>query len=333
MPESMTPELYRYNFSAMNPLSALLASQPLILLDGALATELERRGADLRDPLWSAKILLEQPELIQQVHLDYFRAGADCAITASYQASVPGFTRRGLSGAEALVLIGKSVALARAARDQYWDETASRGTRPRLFIAGSVGPYGATLHDGSEYRGDYPLSEEELIAFHRPRLAALVAAGADLMACETIPSLHEARALVRLLVEFPDAAAWVSFSARDGLHTSHGEPLRACAEFLDACPQVAAVGINCTPPKFIPSLINAVREGTRKPILVYPNSGELWDAASQRWYGETACDDFAEQARDWYAAGARLIGGCCRTTPEHIRGLREVVTLSETKGL
>jgi len=307
----------------MNPIAAILQAQPVVILDGALATELERRGADLRDALWSAKILLEAPELIRAVHEDYFRAGADCAITASYQATVAGFAGRGLSEADALGLIQRSVQLAVEARDTFWADTAQRVGRPRPFVAASVGPYGAFLADGSEYRGDYGLSEDALIEFHRPRMAALVAAGADMLACETIPCLLEARALVRLLAEFPRVSAWVSFSARDGAHICQGERLTDCVAFLDDQPQVAAVGVNCTAPTFIPALIRAARGATSKPILVYPNSGEIYDATTYSWHGETSCAAFGEQSQHWYAAGARVIGGCCRTTPAHIRALAD----------
>jgi homocysteine S-methyltransferase len=307
----------------MNPIAAILQTHPIVILDGALATELERRGADLRDSLWSAKILFEVPALIRAVHLDYFLAGADCAITASYQATVDGFAGRGLSEAEALGLIQRSVQLAVEARDAFWANSAQRVGRPRPFVAASVGPYGAFLADGSEYRGDYGLSEEALIAFHRPRMAALVAAGADMIACETIPCLIEARALVRLLAEFSGVRAWMSFSARDEDRICHGERLADCVALLDDSRQVAAIGVNCSAPAFITGLIRAARSATSKPILVYPNSGEIYDAATYSWHGETSCDAFGEQARQWYAAGARIIGGCCRTTPAHIRALAD----------
>jgi homocysteine S-methyltransferase len=307
----------------MNPIAAILQTHRIVILDGALATELERRSADLRDSLWSAKILLEAPELICAVHMDYFLAGADCAISASYQATVGGFAGRGLSEAEALGLIQRSVQLAVEARDAFWANSAHRVGRPRPFVAASVGPYGAFLADGSEYRGDYGLSEAALIDFHRPRLAALVAAGADMIACETIPCLIEARALVRLLAEFPGVSAWMSFSAQDEERICHGERLADCAAFLDAYPQVAAIGVNCTAPAFITGLIRAAHRATSKPILVYPNSGEIYDAATYSWHGETSRDAFGEQARQWYAAGARIIGGCCRTTPAHIRALAD----------
>ncbi len=293
-----------------------------------MATELERRGADLNDSLWSAKILRDAPEMIRDVHLDYFRAGADIAITASYQAAIEGFTRRGQSRATAIELIQKSVHLAQKARTLYLAETPPNteyAIRNPPLIAASIGPYGASLADGSEYRGDYNLTEDELIQFHRPRMAALIAAEPDLLACETLPCLIEARALIQLLARFPNTYAWFTFTARDASHTSHGEPLAECAAFLDPFEQVAAIGINCSAPKYIPNLIREIRSATSKPIIVYPNSGETYDSATKTWLGETDCDAFGEQAREWYAAGARIIGGCCRTTPEHIKAIRREV--------
>jgi homocysteine S-methyltransferase len=303
----------------MNPIASILERYDVLVIDGALATELERRGCDLNDKLWSAKILLEQPDIIKQVHRDYFEAGADCAITASYQATIAGFAKRGLTEREAIALIKKSVELAREARDEYWADGANRLRRPRPLVAASVGPYGAFLADGSEYRGNYGLSQQELMDFHRPRMKALIEAGADLLACETIPCVIEAQALARLLREFPDTCAWITFTARDEKHISEGQLFSDCIRQLQDHPQIAATGINCTSPAYIPALIRAAREATEKPIVVYPNSGETYDAATNNWNGLPALYSFGEQAREWYAAGARLIGGCCRTTPEDIQ--------------
>lgn len=306
----------------MNPIDTFLTKQRLAIVDGAMATELEVRGCDLNDALWSAKVLLEQPELIRAVHLDYFNNGADIAITASYQATVEGFAKRGLSREESLKLIKKSVQLAKEARDEFWSKEENRKNRIRPLVAGSVGPYGAFLADGSEYRGDYKLTEDELIAFHRPRVEALIASGADLLACETIPCGIEARALVRLLAEFPDTLAWFTFTAQDDRHISNGENIADIAAFLDDQPQAAALGINCTSPLHIKGLIREIKKNTQKPIIVYPNSGEVYDASTNTWHGETSCDSFGRQSKDWYEAGARLIGGCCRTTPGHIREIK-----------
>ena len=306
----------------MNPIETILQKHPIAILDGALATELERRGCDLNDALWSAKVLLEQPELIRQVHLDYFKAGADFAITASYQATVEGFAKRGLNKEQALELMQKSVRIAQSARDEFWSNENNRANRARPLIAASVGPYGAFLADGSEYRGDYQLSEAQLIEFHRPRVEALIASGADLLACETIPCLIEARALIKLLGEFPNTFAWFCFSAKDDRHICSGENISDCAAWLDAFPQAAAIGINCTSPLYIPSLIREIKTNTNKPIVVYPNSGETYDAPTNTWQGETSCDAFGLQSKVWFENGAVLIGGCCRTTPDHIREIK-----------
>jgi len=304
---------------ANSPVSSILDRYPALVIDGALATELERRGCDLNDDLWSARILLGQPEAIRQVHLDYFKAGADCAITASYQATLEGFRKRGLNEREAIALMQKSVQLAIEVRDEFWADPANRAGRAKPFVAASVGPYGAFLADGSEYRGGYGLSEKELMDFHRPRLRALIEAGADMLACETIPSLIEAQAIANALKEFPNTTAWLSFSAGDNKHISEGQPFVDCVAQLTDRPQVAAIGINCTSPKYIPSLIREAKRVTEKPILVYPNSGETYNAARNDWKGDPVVDSFGEQAKEWYDAGARLIGGCCRTTPEDIR--------------
>jgi homocysteine S-methyltransferase len=284
----------------------------ILILDGGLATHLEALGADLRDELWSAKILVEDPDLIRQVHRDYFAAGADVATTASYQASLTGFAKRGIPRDEAARLIRLSVRLATQARDE-----AGGG-----LVAASVGPYGAYLADGSEYTGAYDVEEEALLGWHRPRWEILAGAGADLLACETIPSYAEARALARLLAETPDVRAWISFTGRDERHISDGTPIADCAALFAGNPQVVAVGVNCTAPHFVPGLIGQIAS---LPAVVYPNSGEIWDAANRRWLGLADPVEFATAAKTWQAAGASIIGGCCRTTPEHIRQIRSAL--------
>ena len=305
----------------MNPIASILDRYPALVIDGALATELERRGCDLRDDLWSAKILLEQPVAIKQLHFDYFKAGADCAITASYQATVEGFSRRGLTEPEAIALIQKSVRLAIEARDEFWADESNRVGRLKPFVAASVGPYGAFLANGEEYRGNYGLTERELMDFHRPRMKALIEASADILACETIPCLIEAQALVKLLDEFKSIDAWISFSCGDGEHVNEGQRLEDCVRQVEASPFVLAVGVNCTSPKYIPSLIREAKKGTNKPVLVYPNSGESYDPSKNDWDGHPVYESFGEEAREWFRAGAQMIGGCCRTTPEDIRAI------------
>ena len=300
-----------------------LAQRPRLVLDGALGTELARRGADIHAPLWSARLLIENPALIRALHLDYYRAGADVATTATYQATFEGFARRGIGRDEAARLMRLAVTLACEARDQFWREDEAQATRSgrlRPLVAASIGPYGAMLADGSEYRGQYGLSEAALMDFHRPRLELLAASGADLLACETVPCLVEGLALARLLDEAPGREAWISFSCRDGTHVSQGEPFAECVAALDGFASVAAIGVNCTAPQHVESLVRIARAHTSKPIVVYPNSGETYDARDGSWHG-TAQDGgaaLAEAAMRWAHAGAQLIGGCCRTTPQDI---------------
>ena len=309
-----------------SPLETALAQRGVLVLDGAMATELEGHGADLSGGLWSARLLLERPDLIAQVHRDYFAAGADVAITASYQASVTGFVSSGVDTAQAERLMVQSVSLAREARDTYWasataadPELAQRRGVP--LVATSVGPYGAVLADGSEYRGDYAVGHAELVGFHVERLEVLVRAGVEVLACETLPSLAEARALVEALAGWPELTAWVSFSARNDRQVSDGTPLSECAAYLHEQPQVVAVGVNCTPVQHISPLIAELVAATDKPIVVYPNSGEVYDAGRQGWLGSRSGADFGRLARQWYDEGARLIGGCCRTRPVEIRSV------------
>ncbi|WP_368749414.1 homocysteine S-methyltransferase [Klebsiella aerogenes] len=302
-----------------NPLTAILETQPFVLLDGAMATELEARGCNLADSLWSAKVLLENPQLIRDVHLDYFRAGAQVAITASYQATPAGFAARGLDEAQSKALIGKSVELARKAREAYLAENPQAG---KLLVAGSVGPYGAYLADGSEYRGDYQRSAEAFQVFHRPRVEALLDAGADLLACETLPSFAEINALAALLRDYPRARAWFSLTLRDAEHLSDGTPLREVVAVLADNPQVLALGINCIALENTTAALQHLHSLTSLPLVVYPNSGEHYDALTKTWHhhGE-ACATLAAYLPQWLAAGARLIGGCCRTTPQDIAAL------------
>ncbi len=299
----------------MNVIEERLARQDVIVLDGAFATELEARGFSVNDALWSAKALFERPDLVREVHLDYLRAGADVVTSASYQATVEGFMKRGFSKEEAAALIQKSIQLAQEARDLYLAEREGNGRVP--FVAASVGPYGAYLADGSEYRGDYGIDEDALVAFHAERLALLAEEKPDLLACETLPCLVEARAIVRALREREiRIPAWFSFSCRDAAHISDGMEIAVCARWLDTVPEAAAIGLNCTAPQYVESLIGEIRRETTKPIVVYPNSGETYDASDKSWHG--AAEDFGTIARRWHTAGARLIGGCCRTTPREI---------------
>jgi homocysteine S-methyltransferase len=303
-------------------LDPFLRANGALILDGGLATELERAGFDLSHALWSAGLLREAPEAIAAVHRAYLEAGADCITSASYQATLPGFERVGATKAEAEALLRRSVDLALEAREAFWSEARSQARGPRPLVAASVGPYGAFLADGSEYTGAYDLDEAGLAAFHRERLRLLATAGADLLACETIPSAVEARALVRLLEDLPGASAWVSFSCRDGERLSDGTPFADAVEWVARSPQVVAVGVNCTAPRHIEPLLRAAAAVTPKPLIAYPNSGESYDAIAKAWRGLSDPADWGQRGLAWRAAGARVLGGCCRTGPDHVRSLR-----------
>jgi homocysteine S-methyltransferase len=302
----------------------LVSSGPVVL-DGGLATELERRGHDLSDELWSARLLRDDPGAIEDVHLAYFRAGAQVAITASYQASFEGFATAGIGPDETAALLRSSVELAdRARRARVAELEAAGEPAPVLLVAASVGPYGAMLAGGQEYEGNYGLSRAELRDFHRPRLRELVAAGPDLVAFETIPSVLEAEALVDLLDELPDARAWLSFSCRDGLRTSEGQPIEDAVAIAGRSARVIATGVNCTAPAFVESLLARARSAVDRPLVAYPNDGRLWDGAHRRRLGPGADGFPAPTVRRWLDLGARLVGGCCGIGPDGIRSLAQV---------
>lgn len=303
--------------AAHNPISDYLGRQAVIILDGGLATELEQRGADLRHKLWSAKMLREDPGMIREVHLDFLRAGADVITTATYQASFAGFAQSGCDSAQASRLMRLSVELACQAREAF---AAAAGSQARLrpLVAASIGPYGACLPDGGEYHGNYDLGKSELIDFHRPRMEVLAETEADLFAFETIPNLLEAEALIELLEDFPDKTAWLSFSCRDGTSVSHGEAFAHCAKLADDAWQIAAVGVNCTNPDYVESLLKSAA-GVSTPLVAYPNSGERWEPHRYEWSGEGSG---IGDVTSWARAGARLIGGCCRIGPPAITAMR-----------
>ncbi|WP_028800681.1 homocysteine S-methyltransferase [Streptomyces sp. 142MFCol3.1] len=285
-------------------------SRGSVVLDGGMSNQLESAGHDLSDELWSARLLAERPEAVVEAHLAYFEAGADVAITAGYQATFEGFAQRGIPRDEAAELIGLSVALAREAAGR----TRAKGVARPLWVAASVGPYGAMLADGSEYRGRYGLSVEELERFHRPRLEVLAAAGPDVLALETVPDTDEARALLRG-VRGLGVPAWLSYSV-SGDRTRAGQPLEEAFALAADADEVIAVGVNCCAPEDVDGAVATAARVTGKPVVVYPNSGEAWDARARSWTGRSTFT--AEQVTGWQRAGARLIGGCCRVGPEAI---------------
>jgi homocysteine S-methyltransferase len=289
----------------------------VLVTDGGMATALEARGHDLSDELWSARLLMDAPAEIAAVHLAFFGAGADIAITASYQASFDGLAARGVERAAAERLLRRSVELAR-------DAAASAGGR--RWVAASVGPYGAVLADGSEYRGRYGLSVAALRDWHRPRMEVLASAGPDLLALETVPDADEAEALADAVTAI-GVPAWLSYSI-DGDRTRAGQPLTDAFAVAAETPEIVAVGVNCCAPADVPAAVALAREITGKPVIAYPNSGEGWDATARAWTGPSCFG--AEEARRWVAGGARIVGGCCRVGPREIARLAEAVGRSGT---
>jgi homocysteine S-methyltransferase len=288
-----------------NPFQAFIERRGAAVLDGGFATELESRGLSLDHALWSARALVEAPEVAAAVHRDYLEAGADVIETATYQATAPG-------------LLAAGVRLACRERDAF-GEREPGGDRPRPLVAASIGSFGASLANGAEYRGDYGLDAATLAAWHRPRLRVLESAGADVLAFETIPSLVEAEALARLLAESDGPPAWVSFQARDAERVADGSPIEEAVAAVARSPRVLAVGVNCVVPELVTPLLARCAAATSKLLVAYPNRGDAWDPATRRWIERGRDIDFHRLVPEWLASGARLIGGCCRTTPADIR--------------
>jgi homocysteine S-methyltransferase len=300
-----------------------------MVLDGGLATELEKRGFDLEDPLWSAKVLLEAPGAIAEVHLDYLMAGADCITSSTYQATFQGLADRGLDRDEAAALLRLSVELALDARHRFEmgrsTGSGGAGSPPRPLVAAGIGPYGAFLADGSEYRGDYGLDVEALADFHRDRWHLLADCGADFLLCETVPSVVEADALTMLAGETPNTKYALSFSCSDGRTISDNTRVDDIEPQVFDHANLIGIGINCTSPRFVPSLLERFGARSDLPVIVYPNSGESWDSPNHRWTGTTHPGDFGTAAAEWRRSGASIIGGCCRTGPNHIASIAERV--------
>ncbi len=293
-------------------LAEALAEGP-VLLDGGLSNQLEAQGCDLSDALWSARLLADAPEQVEAAHLAYLRAGAQVLITASYQATFEGFGRHGIGPERTGALLARSVELARRAAG------AARRAAPEreIWVAASVGPYGAMLADGSEYRGRYGLTVRELERFHRPRVAALAEAGPDVLALETVPDMDEAEAVVRVAEE-TGLPLWLSYSVAGG-RTRAGQPLEEAFAVAAGREAVVAVGVNCCDPAEAEEAVRVAVEVTGKPAVVYPNSGEGWDAEGRGWTGVGTFDP--GRVRAWTEAGARLVGGCCRVGPDRIEEL------------
>ena len=300
-------------------IQSVLDRNGIMVIDGSMATALEALGADTRSSLWTAAALAEQPELVKQVHLDYFRAGADCGITCSYQATIPGLTAHGYSAEEAEKIIADSVRLFLEARDEWWEEEGREAGRAYPVCLAGIGPYGAYLADGSEYRGNYGVSDQTLRDFHRRRMEILAEAGADVLLIETQPSLSEVL-IEAEIAEDLCADYWISFSCRDGLRINEGDMIRDCAAKLsEGHPGLKMIGVNCSKPEYIVSLIHELRNATDIPVGVYPNSGFVYDPETKTWAVPEGQLDFGTYVLEYMKAGASAVGGCCTTNADHIK--------------
>ncbi|QDF30291.1 homocysteine S-methyltransferase [Halarcobacter anaerophilus] len=310
----------------MNKLEELLKEQAVLIVDGALGTRLQTKGLNINDSLWSAKLLDENPNAIKAVHKEYLDSGADLIITSSYQASIEGFEKKGFSRQKAKELICLSIELARKARDEFWEEKKNKKKRIKPLVAASIGPYGAFLANGAEYTGKYNISKEQLKNFHKRRVEIIASTNPDIFAIETIPSFEEAKILAEILKEYKNIPSWICFSAKDNLHINDGTKIKECAKYLDTKEQISAIGINCTSPKYISSLIKEIKSVSNKPIVVYPNGGFKYNPLTKNWEdAKTDEKEFAKMAHLWKTQGAKLIGGCCQTEPKEIEELRRVL--------
>ncbi|NMP15611.1 homocysteine S-methyltransferase [Thalassotalea sp. Y01] len=296
-----------------------------LLLDGGMSNQLEEQGFDLNNSLWSAQLLLSAPTAIVAAHLHYLKSGAQCVITASYQASVAELTKLGLSENQASDLIVSSVTLAQHAVEQFMQLNPD-AMRP--FVAASIGPYGASLADGSEYHGNYGVSDEVLKTHHQTQMSLLTQTDADMLACETVPSLQEARVLTELLNK-QTKPAWLSFSCKNGQQLNDGTPIEECVAALRDSANPIAFGVNCTNPTYMVELIERIKSVCNdKFIVVYPNSGEDYDAQSKTWHGTATPNECGLASEQWLNAGANIIGGCCRMGPKHIASIKAALTKS-----
>ncbi|CAI3355218.1 homocysteine S-methyltransferase [Enterococcus cecorum] len=314
----------------MGRLKKLLAQKQILVLHGPLGTELEAMGYDVSGKLWSAKYLLEKPEVIQELHEIYLNNGSNILTTSTYQATIPGLEAAGLNPEQAADIIRLTVQLAHQARDNYWQNLSDEQKTQTIYplISGDVGPYAAYLADGSEYNGQYgKVSLQELKDFHRPRIQLFLEQEVDMLALETIPNRLEVQALTELLSEeFPQIEVYMSFTAQETGKISDGTSLKDVIALVEACPQILAVGFNCTQPRLYDELLQELRTLTTKPLVTYPNSGEIYDGATQTWHHSHEGEgSLVEQSLHWIHLGAQIVGGCCRTRPAEIAALAQAV--------
>ena len=298
------------------------------ILDGGLASDLFINGGFDKsklnnDPLWSARVVLENPSSIKECHKRFLNAGSNVISTSTYQASVEGYMKHcGLSKEKAEEVIGSSVDLAKAA-------IAECKLDYDVIIAGAISPYGAILHDMSEYSGSYidSTSYKTLKEFHKTNVQILASKGVKLFAFETMPALLEAQALVELLHDYPHCKAWLSFTTLNGTHTSYGESFTKVFQTFQDDPQVIAIGTNCCDPKFTKLVLDAAvgQLGDHQSCIAYPNN---------RRNSESTADEcqWANDLCQWVATGVLgWVGGCCEVTPRHIKLVKEVVREFESK--
>lgn len=309
----------------MNNFKKWLDGQKYVVIDGALSTALEKKGMDLNHKLWTAKVLVENPEKIKEVHREYFEAGANIAITSTYQASILGFKDLGYSEQEAEGFIKQSVELAKQAR---LEACSNRD----MWIAGSVGPYGAYLADGSEYRGDYKVDSKFLEGFHKGRIELLVKEGVDLLAIETIPNFEEIKVLLNILSEYPETVAWVTCTLKDSEHISDGSKLRDVQVMLEGNKQIMGYGINCVKPEYVEKTMEILSLNKSKKLIAYPNGGAIYNPTTKEWGNNVDSKHiFSKDCLDWYEKGCSMIGGCCCTTKEDIKTLSEILSENTLK--
>ena len=306
-------------------LDEILTRNKIMVIDGSMSTALENLGAEHKNDLWTAQTLVDDPDLIKQVHINYFRAGADCGITCSYQATIPGLTKHGFTESQAEEIITRSVKIFQEAREHWWNNEGKAAGRVYPLCLGSVGPYGAYLADGSEYTGNYKIDDKDLRKFHRRRIELLNEAGSDLLLFETQPSLKEVLIEASIAEEL-GADYWISFSCADGEKINDGTKISDCARELsdkNSYPHLKMLGVNCTKPEYIVSLIRELKQAADLPIGVYPNSGEIYDPNTKTWTHSENAKDFGAYALSYMEAGATAVGGCCTTVEKHIEQVFE----------
>ena len=268
----------------------------MIKLDGGLSTALENNGNKLTTSLWTGELIRTNPAQITKAHLDFINAGAQIIITSSYQLSYTGCGARGWSEDETNQAFIASTQLAKNAVIESGKD---------VKVAASVGPYGASLADGSEYKGNYAVSKQVLKDFHAKRLEILISTSPDYLALETMPDTFEVEVLLDLLTDCP-IPFWISYSCKEGNQTNAGQDFQSA---VDLAQSAMAVGINCTKPELITDLLRSAKSD--KPYVVYPNSGRIWDAENKVWTGSAAIGFSDELVSQWIKAGAEIVGGCC----------------------